>query len=68
MKRADWQTKFGFSRERSRENAMFQVINMVDDIKSRVSRQRDLCLPVTLDIKNAFHSRTAPHGPEYWQN
>lgn len=35
---------------------MQQVMNLIDDIKSSASRQRDLCNLVTLDIKNAFNS------------
>lgn len=50
------ETQFGFRRGRSTYGAIAEVINIADEAKRGTWRTRELCVLITLDVKNAFNS------------
>lgn len=48
--------QYGIRKRRSTADIIKQVINLIGYFKSRASQQKDLCLLIYLNIKNALNS------------
>lgn len=48
--------QYGFRKGRSTIDAMMNILNVIDSIKSKAPNNREFCIMATLDIRNAFNS------------
>lgn len=51
-----YEHQYGFRRNRSTVDAMQVVVNVVNNLKMKAAQNREYCLLVTLDIRNAFNT------------